>query len=155
MGRPSESYSVVSIECGLGIDPPAIYCPRTGKVVFSAEANLEEPESSYVTFIHHNECGFFFLREDVRCRFDEARQEIAAADPDEYESADDVYEDLETLLEHVYVGNVPLVYEVVTKSMACGPVTSTLHIGFDVWPEEEQEGVDQEEEEEDDEGGDD
>lgn len=153
MSEPTESYSVISIECGLGIDPPALYCPRTGKLVFASGEDLVEPDSPYVTFIHHNECGFLFLREDIRCRLDEARQEIAAADPEEYESVDDVYEDLDTLLEHVSIGNVSLIYEIVSKSMACGPVTSTLHIGFDVWPEDEQEGVDQEEEDE--EAGDD
>lgn len=144
MSEVTTSYSVISIDCGLGIDPPSLFCPRTGKLVFAAGEDIEDPGSPYVTFIHHNECGFLFLRDDIRGRFDEVRQEIAAAEPDEYESADDVYEDIETLLERVYIGEVPLVYEVTTKAMACGPVTSTLHIGFDVWPEEEQEGLDAE-----------
>lgn len=138
-----KSYTVVSIECGLGIVPPDLHCPRTGKPVFSEEADVEQPDSPFVTFIHHNECGFLFLREDIQRAFDEAREAIAAANPDEYETADDVDQDLESLLEHVDIGNVPLIYEVSSKDMACGPVTTTVHIGFDLWTFEEEEGMEE------------
>jgi len=154
MSDSVNAYSLISIDCGLGIVPPELYCPRTGKPVYTEDANIERPDSPYVTFFHDNDCGFIFLREDIRRRFDEAREAIAAADPDEYESVDDVYEDLETLLEHVDIGNVPLVYEVSSRGMACGPVTTTMHIGFDLWTFEEEEGIEDADEEDGDDGDD-
>lgn len=155
MSSSSKEVSIVSIECALGIDPPRLYCPRTGNLVLQAGEDVEQPASPYVTFVYHNECDFIFLREDLEQRLEEARAAIAAADPDEYDDADDVPRDLDTLLEHVFLGEVPLVYEVSSRYMGNGPVTETVHVGFDLWPVEEQEGEGGDEEDGDDENSDD
>ena len=58
---------------------------------------------------------------------DATRVEIAAAggDPDDLS-------DIELLLEQVPLGEVPMVYELRTSGMACGPVSNRLWVGFDL-----------------------
>jgi hypothetical protein len=36
------------------------------------------------------------------------------------------------LLEHTPLGEVPMVYELRTRGMACGPVSNRLWVGFDL-----------------------
>jgi hypothetical protein len=50
---------------------------------------------------------------------------LAGADPD------DLVE-IEVLLEHTPLGEVPMVYELRTSGMACGPVSNRLWAGFDL-----------------------
>jgi hypothetical protein len=40
--------------------------------------------------------------------------------------------DIEVLLEHTPLGEVPMVYELRTSGMACGPVSHRLWVGFDL-----------------------
>jgi hypothetical protein len=54
-----------------------------------------------------------------------ARLVAAGADPDDLV-------DIEVLLEHTPLGEVPMVYELRTSGMACGPVSHRLWVGFDL-----------------------
>ena len=40
--------------------------------------------------------------------------------------------DIELLLEEVPLGEVPMVYELRTSGMACGPISNRLWVGFDL-----------------------
>ena len=70
---------------------------------------------------------FVYLRDDLRERLEATRARLVAAgaDPD-----DQV--DIEVLLEHTPLGEVPMVYELRTSGMACGPVSHRLWVGFDL-----------------------
>jgi len=90
----------------------------------------DQPASPYVTFVYVDEVGEFdFIRDDLRERLDAAREQLNPSDDDDYVS------DLEVLLKHTFLGRVPMVYEITTSGMACGPVSFTIHIGFDLWSE--------------------
>ena len=70
---------------------------------------------------------FVYLRDDLRERLEATRARLVAAgaDPD-----DQV--DIEVLLEHTPLGEVPMVYELGISGMACGPVSHRLWAGFDL-----------------------
>ncbi len=126
---------IVKIDCPLGVTAPAMHCPRTGNLVMAGD-DAEQPESPYVTFIFVHEAGLFvYLREDLESRLEAARQALIDAGTDE----DDLPDDIEILMEHTDLGLVPLIYEVTTKYLACGPVWSTVTIGFDLWTEADEE----------------
>lgn len=92
------------------------------------EVEVEQPASPYVTFVYLEAVGdFVYLREDLQARMDATRAETAAAGAD----PDDLV-DIEVLLEHTPLGEVPMVYELRTSGMACGPVSHRLWVGFDL-----------------------
>jgi hypothetical protein len=70
---------------------------------------------------------FVYLRDDLRERLEAVRARLVAAGGD----PDDLV-DIEVLLEHTPLGEVPMVYELRTSGMACGPVSHRLWVGFDL-----------------------
>jgi hypothetical protein len=70
---------------------------------------------------------FVYLRDDPRERLEATctRLVTAGADPDDLV-------DIEVLLEHTPLGEVPMVYELCTSGMANGPVSHRLWVGFDL-----------------------
>jgi hypothetical protein len=97
-------------------DLPASHCPRIGElVVSSGEDEGEQPASPHVTFVYPEVVGeFVYLRDDLRERLEATRARLvtAGADPDDLV-------DIEVLLEHTPLGEVPMVYELRTSGMAC------------------------------------
>lgn len=70
---------------------------------------------------------FVYLRDDLRERLVVTctRLVAAGADPDDLV-------DIEVLLEHTPLGEVPMVYELRTSGMGCGPVSQRPWVGFDL-----------------------
>jgi hypothetical protein len=92
------------------------------------EDEVEQPASPHVTFVYPEVVGeFVYLRDDLRERLEatRARRVAAGADPDDLV-------DIEVLLEHTPLGEVPMVYELRTSGMACGPVSHRLWVGLDL-----------------------
>ncbi len=88
----------------------------------------EWPASPHVTFAYPEVVGeFVYLRDDLRERLEAVRARLVAAGGD----PDDLV-DIEVLLEHTPLGEVPMVYELRTSGMACGPVSHRLWVGFDL-----------------------
>ena len=122
--------SIVEINWPSGAAAPTLHCPRTGNIVLKADEATDQPASPYVTFVYVDEVGEFdFIRDDLRERLDAAREQLDLSDDDDYVS------DLDVLLRHTFLGGVPMVYEITTSGMACGPVSFTVYIGFDLWSE--------------------
>jgi hypothetical protein len=120
---------IIRLDWPFNADPPELYCPRTGELVVSnGEDEVEQPASPHVTFVYPEVVGeFVYLRDDLRERLEAtcARLVAAGADPDDLV-------DIEVLLEHTPLGEVPMVYELRTSGMACGPVSHRLWVGFDL-----------------------
>lgn len=94
----------------------------------NGEDEVEQPASPHVTFVYPEVVGeFVYLRDDLRERLEATRARLVAAGAD----PDDLV-DIEVLLEHTPLGEVPMVYELRTSGMACGPVSSRLWVGFDL-----------------------
>ena len=129
MTTSSRRRPIIRLDWPFNADPPALHCPRTGDLVVSAgDDEVDQPASPYVTFIYPEVVGdFVYLRDDLKARIDATRAEIAAAEGD----PDDL-SDIELLLEQIPLGEVPMVYELRTSGMACGPVCNRLCVGFDL-----------------------
>ena len=129
MTAQNPTRPIIRLDWPFNADPPALHCPRTGELVVSDGGDeVDQPASPYVTFIYPEVVGeFVYLRSNQKARMDATRAEIAAAggDPDDLS-------DIELLLEQVPLGEVPMVYELRTSGMACGPVSHRLWVGFDL-----------------------
>jgi len=129
MTSPTIPHPIIRLDWPFNADPPELYCPRTGELVVSnGEDEVEQPASPHVTFVYPEVVGeFVYLRDDLRERLEATRARLVAAgaDPDELV-------DIEVLLEQTPLGEVPMVYELRTSGMACGPVSHRLWVGFDL-----------------------
>jgi len=119
----------IHLDWPFNADPPELYCPRTGELVVSnSEDEVEQPASPHVTFVYPEVvCEFVYLRDDLRERLEATRARLVAAG-----AVPDDLVDIEVLLEHTPLGEVPMVYELRTSGMACGPVSHRLWVGFDL-----------------------
>jgi hypothetical protein len=126
---PLHPRPIVRCDWPFNADLPELYCPRTGELVVSnGEDEVEQPASPYVTFVYPEVVGeFVYLRDDLRERLEATRARLVAAGAD----PDDVV-DIEVLLEHTPLGEVPMVYELRTSGMASGPDSHRLWVGFDL-----------------------
>jgi hypothetical protein len=120
---------IIRLDWSFNAEPPELYCPRTGELVVSnGEDEVEQPASPHVTFVYPEVVGeFVYLRDDLHERLEATRARLVAAgaDPDDLVN-------IEVLLEHTPLGEVPMVYELRTSGMACGPVSHRLWVGFDL-----------------------
>ncbi len=124
--------SFVEIAWPFDADPPELYCPRSGKIFLDAEGEVEQPGSPYVTFLYLDLVGdFIYLREDLAERLKDARAALLEEGVEE----DDLPSDLEMLEEKVNLGVAPVVFKIATSGRACGPVSSRIIVGFDLWGE--------------------
>jgi hypothetical protein len=74
-------------------------------VVSNGEDEVEQPASPHVTFVYPAVVGeFVYLRDDLRERLEATRARLVAAGVD----LDDLV-DIEVLLEHTPLGEVPMV----------------------------------------------
>ena len=139
--RETAFYSALTtIDWPFNAKPPVIRCPITGMVVGagydpSSGANADEysePDHEKVPtlmFSYIPEVGEFdFIRPELMEAIESKHAELVKADP-ENEDLDD----FDILTDHLgNLGECPLVFEVVTTGMACGPVTSSVYIGLDL-----------------------
>jgi hypothetical protein len=120
---------IIRLDWPFNADPPEQYCPRTGELVVSnGEDEVEQRASSHVTFVYPEVVGeFVYLRDDLRERLEATRAQMVAAGAD----PDDLV-DIDVLLEHTPLCEVPMVYELRTSGIANGPVSHRLWVGFDL-----------------------
>ena len=144
--------AVVHIEWPSGAEPPVLRCPITGQVVLKGydpvtgeDAGFEEPDWAAVPtarFCYIPEVGeFSFIAPQLQAAIEAARAALLKkATGRKREEVEDL-SDFEILQEHVAdLGEVPLVFCLTTRGMACGPVSSSVYVGLDlaaVLPQEE------------------
>jgi hypothetical protein len=129
--------ALVTIEWEHGAPPPALRCPITGKVVLigydpvsgAYVDGVEEPDfTSIPTVLFHyiSEVGHFdFIRDDLAEAIEKKRAELG-------EDGEDM-DDFEILSEHLEsIGKVPLIFNLITYGMACGPVSGSVYVGLDL-----------------------
>lgn len=129
--------ALVTIEWEHGAPPPALRCPITGKVVLigydpvsgAYVDGVEEPDfASIPTVLFHyiSEVGHFdFIRDDLAEAIEKKRAELG-------EDGEDM-DDFEILSEHLEsIGKVPLIFNLITYGMACGPVSGSVYVGLDL-----------------------
>ena len=117
--------------------PPILRCPITGQVIAAGydPSNGETPEDYVepnleavptVLFHYIPEVGEFdFIRPGLQSKIDAVREELG-------DRADDL-DDFEILEAHVdEIGSVPLIFQLITSGMACGPVSSSIFVGLDL-----------------------
>lgn len=133
--------ALVTIDWPFNATPPVIRCPITGAIVGGGYDpttggngdEYTEPNHENIPtliFSYLPEVGEFdFIRPELMEAIESKRAELVAADPEN----EDLY-DFDILTDHVEnLGECPLIFEVVTSGMACGPVSSSVYIGLDLY----------------------
>jgi len=132
--------ALTTIDWPFNAKPPVIRCPITGMVVVagndpSSGANTDEYSEldhekvptlmfSYIPEVEQ----FDFIRPELMEAIESKRAELVAADPEN----EDLY-DFDILTDHLgNLGECPVVFELVTTGMACGPVSSSVFVGLDL-----------------------
>lgn len=137
--------ALVELKWMAGSELPILHCPITRKRIAAGydPASCEFPvgyeppdwsQVSTVLFHYTPEAGEFdYITPAVQSVIDEKRKELLAAAPeDEVESVQDI-SDFEILQEHVdSLGEVPLVFCITTRSVACGPINASVYVGLDL-----------------------
>jgi len=138
-------HALVELQWMAGSELPILHCPITRERIAAGydpascefPAGYEPPDWSQVPtvlFHYSPEVGEFdFIRPVLQRAIDEKRKELLAAAPeDEVESVEEMI-DFEILQEHVdSLGEVPLVFCITTRSVACGPVNASVYVGLDL-----------------------
>lgn len=121
---------IITIAWPFGAVAPSLHCPRTGNLVLAPDAMIDQPASPCVSFVWiHEIAEFEFIRDDLQGRLDETRRALIKAGADEY----DLPSNFEILKTDVDLGTIPVIFEITVSGMACGPVSETVTIGFDLW----------------------
>lgn len=137
--------ALVELKWMAGSELPILHCPITGKRIAAGydpvscefPAGYEPPDWSKVPtvlFHYSPEVGEFdYIVPALQDAIDEKRKElIAAATQDDVESIEEI-SDFEILQDHIdYLGEVPLVFCITTRSVACGPVNGSVYVGLDL-----------------------
>ena len=124
---------------------PALRCPVTGEIVAygydpvsgdALSSDYKEPDWTKVpTVLFHYipEVGEFdFIRPELQQAIDLKRADLERASPNEDDLIFDL-DDFELLSAHLdSLGDVPLVFKLVTHGIACGPVRGDVYIGLDL-----------------------
>ncbi|WP_029586373.1 hypothetical protein [Bradyrhizobium sp. URHD0069] len=140
LGMSKESAftkALVLIDWEFDAPIPVLRCPITGKVIASgydpatgemAEGYGEPKWQEVPTVLFHYipEVGEFdYIKPELQAKVDSKRKELG-------EDAEEL-DDFEILEEHVEsLGDVPLVFCLMTSGMACGPVSSSIYVGLDL-----------------------
>jgi hypothetical protein len=135
--QTSFTKALVSIDWISDAPPPILRCPISGQVIAAGyDPSNGETADDYVepnweaipTVLFHYipEIGEFdFIRPELQSKIDSVRERLG-------DQADDL-DDFEILEAHVEkIGNVPLIFHLITSGMACGPVSSSIYVGLDL-----------------------
>ncbi len=141
LGSPTFERAVVNIDWPFGQVPPALHCPITGVVVLSGYGGSRGPNADYdleeewddvptLRFIYIDGIGEFdYIHPSLEAVIEQKRNELEAAGRDA-----EFNDDFDILADHVEeLGEVPLIYELTTRGMGCGPVSRTIWVGFDLF----------------------
>jgi hypothetical protein len=105
----------------LDLDHVNFYCPVTGEQIVSSELCTPSPATA---FIYLDEIGDFV---EISEEFAEINEKII-----EKENEDEDFFHFETFMKAIKKIKNLIVFSITTRGMACGPVSSTVHIGIDM-----------------------
>lgn len=134
--------ALVTIDWPFDAPPPIIRCPITGRAIAPGQDADEDYDDDEFTdadpyedtptllFLYVEDAGEFeYLRAEVQEAIDAKRKQLTEEDPE-----NDNLSDFEILSEHLdELGDCPLVFNLVTSGMACGPVSFGVYIGLDLY----------------------
>lgn len=127
--------AILDIEFPFGIAIRQWYCPVCGEPVLVDDFESENPACPHVDWIYLDDvCEFLWLKPQLAQLLDESgseedfSQEDEAPEEDEDSEEDD--SELDALI-RAWDGKAKAVFVFTTGGIACGPVWSTIRIGFD------------------------
>jgi hypothetical protein len=142
--RYSEQFerALISLDFDWGVTVPTLHCPVTCEPLLwgSEDEDKDLPDWEgipTVRFVYCSESGgaFEYIHPDLQAAIDVRRAEMLAAATTEDEKDDIDYQNDFEILSEQYIealGEQLLVFEVVTRGMACGPVAETVFVGLDL-----------------------
>lgn len=136
---PDFQNARIVIDWPFNAPQPALKCPLTGMDIALGveEADDEAPceDIDYesiptVLFAFLGDISeFLYIRPDLKQKLDAQRAALVMSNEEANE-----WDDFELLKSSTgMLGNVPVIFEVNTGGMACGPVWSTLWVGLDLF----------------------
>ena len=114
------------IDYPFGAESKPLYCPACGTMVLAVDEPVSQPACEHVDFVYVDTAGEF---EYIKPELEKIVTELNENEDPDYE--DDPWG---TLYEKVQ-GNTKFVMEIITSGMACGPVSLTVAVGFDMHPQ--------------------
>lgn len=127
--------STLDIEFPFGIAIRQWFCPVCGEPVLVDDFETETPACRHVDWIHLDDiCEFLWLKPHVAQLLEEtnSEKEVSQEDVASGENEDSEEKDAEIdVLIRAWDGKAKAVFILTTGGMACGPVWSTIRIGFD------------------------
>lgn len=128
--------NTLSIDWPCGAEAPSLFCPACGKQTVDWEDGLVEPHCPHLKFLYLTQIDDFeFIKEDVKDLLDEKRRALDASKDDTDEDQDEL-SDYELLQSAVSSDPTFVIFELTTSGMACGPVSSTACIGYQLFEED-------------------
>jgi|DewCreStandDraft_4_1066084.scaffolds.fasta_scaffold06592_3 hypothetical protein len=127
--------AILDIEFPFGIAIQQWFCPVCGEPVLVDDFESENPACPHVDWIYLDDvCEFLWLKPEVAELLDGAESGEDVSQEDMASGADEDSEEEDTGLDaliRAWDGEAKAVFAFTTGGMACGPVWSTIRIGFD------------------------
>ena len=124
------AMNTMTIDWPCGAEPPSWFCPACGKQTVDPEDGLVEPPCPHLEFLYLTEIDEFeYIKENVKDLLEKERQ-AGDAEEDGKEEERDEMSDYELLKNHMSRDSTFVIFELTTSGMACGPVSSTVCIGY-------------------------
>jgi hypothetical protein len=105
----------------LDLDHVNFYCPVTGEQIISSELCTPSPATA---FIYLDEIGDFV---EISDEFTEINEKVI-----EKENEEEEFFHFESFMKAIKKIKNLIVFSITTRGMACGPASSTVHIGIDM-----------------------
>lgn len=136
--------AILDIEFPFGVTIQQYFCPVCGEPVLVEDFEAETPACPHVDWVYLDDvCEFLWLKPEVAKLLDQidVGEEDSQGDEDsDAEDAEAADPELDALIRS-WDGKAKAVFVFTTGGIACGPVWSTIRIGFDfsIPPVEEEE----------------
>lgn len=122
--------NMVTIDWPCDAEAPSWFCPACGKQTVDSEDGLVERPCPHLAFLYLKEIDEFeYIKENVKALVEKERQ-AADAEKDGKEEERDEMSDYELLKKALSQDSAFAIFEITTSGMACGPVSSTVCIGY-------------------------
>lgn len=116
------TIQTLSMEWPFDAEAPDVHCPACGAQVLKKNDAVTQPACAHVKFVYLAEIDDFdYLDARIESQLEERRN---AAPDDDLSNGE--------MLRGLDGPSTCFVYELTTSGMACGPVSSTVRIGFDL-----------------------
>ena len=124
------AMNTVTIDWPCGAEPPSWFCPACGKQTIDSENGLVEPPCLHLEFLYLTEIDEFeYIKENLKDLIEKERQAGDAEEGGKEEDWDEM-SDYELLKNAMNRDSTFVTFELTTSGMACGPVSSTVCIGY-------------------------